>query len=104
MDKAQVSALIRQWRDTALEASEDEQISAKGTKWSDSDLDKADTALSVALEETHEALVSGAPQWRAKWMSCSRRTSCRHSIIHRKPTGGWRANCSRQRLKCSRRS
>jgi integrase len=57
MDKAQVTSLIRQWQNMALEAGEDERIAKKG-KLSDNDLDKAGTALSVALEATHEALVS----------------------------------------------
>ena len=57
MEKAQIAALIRQWQDTALEAGEDERII--NGPLSSNRIDSAETALSVALEETHEALVSG---------------------------------------------
>lgn len=57
MDKAQITSLIRQWQNMALEAGEEERI-AKKSRLSDNDLDSVDTALSVALEATHEALVS----------------------------------------------
>lgn len=57
MEKAEIAALIRHWEDTALDAGEDERIIR--APLSANDIDKADTALSVALEATHEALVSG---------------------------------------------
>lgn len=57
MDKPQIAALIRRWRDMALEAGKDERII--NSPLSAHRIDSAETALSVALEETDEALVSG---------------------------------------------
>ncbi len=57
MDKAQIAALIEQWKASFLEMGEQERID-KDVPLDDDDLDSADTALSVALGETYEALVS----------------------------------------------
>ncbi len=55
MDKVQIAALVRQWRDTALEAGEDERaLQAHSEKA----IDSACTGLGVALEHTHEELIT----------------------------------------------